>query len=196
MSTWHQAHVFTGIVGPYLVLLHTGGKFYGLAGILTFLTVIIVVSGFIGRYIYTAVPRTLDGVEVAVGELEEQIARMDRQLGALGIDRLSQETRALLGGAPRKGWMLVFGRPWLRWRQKRYLRRLARALGAGGRAKTAQLVELLAEQQRLQMQIDSLAVSRRLLALWHVIHLPLGGVLFTLAFIHIGAALYYGTLLR
>jgi hypothetical protein len=27
-------------------------------------------------------------------------------------------------------------------------------------------------------------------------HIPLGGVLFTLAFIHIGAALYYATLLK
>ena len=29
-----------------------------------FLTVVIVISGFIGRYIYTRIPRTLDGIEV------------------------------------------------------------------------------------------------------------------------------------
>src|SRR5512138_392966 len=31
MSTWLQFHIFTGIVGPYLVLLHTAWKFQGLA---------------------------------------------------------------------------------------------------------------------------------------------------------------------
>jgi NADPH-dependent 2,4-dienoyl-CoA reductase/sulfur reductase-like enzyme len=39
-------------------------------------------------------------------------------------------------------------------------------------------------------------LARRLLALWHVIHIPLGAVLFTLAFVHIGAALYYATFLK
>src|SRR5437660_237338 len=44
-SAWLQVHIFTGIVGPYLVLLHTAGKLNGLAGVLTFLTVLIVLSG-------------------------------------------------------------------------------------------------------------------------------------------------------
>ena len=38
--------------------------------------------------------------------------------------------------------------------------------------------------------------ARRLLAVWHAIHIPIGIALFTAAFIHIGAALYYATLLR
>jgi hypothetical protein len=46
------------------------------------------------------------------------------------------------------------------------------------------------------MQINSLAAGRRLLAVWHVVHMPLGLVLFTLAFVHVGAALYYATLLK
>ena len=56
MSIWLQFHIFTGLVGPYMVLLHTSWKFNGLAGATTLLTMIIVVSGFIGRYIYTRIP--------------------------------------------------------------------------------------------------------------------------------------------
>src|SRR5262245_37839857 len=41
-SQWLRVHVVTGIVGPYLVLLHTAGKFHGLAGFLTFVTVVVV----------------------------------------------------------------------------------------------------------------------------------------------------------
>jgi hypothetical protein len=191
MSTWLQFHIFTGIVGPYLVLLHSGGKFHGLAGVLTLLTVLMVISGFIGRYIYTAVPRTLDGVEVAVRDLEGQIAAADQQLQALGAPAL-----ALVNETPRGGWMLVLGRGWLRWRLRLRLHRAVRALGGAGRSKAAQLEQLLQERYRLQMQIDSLAATRRLLALWHLLHMPLGLVLFTLAFVHVGAALYYATLLR
>jgi hypothetical protein len=191
MSTWLQVHIFTGIVGPYLVLLHSGGKFHGLAGILTVLTILMVVSGFIGRYIYTAVPRTLDGVEVAVRDLEDQIASADRQLQALGAPG-----QGIAKEVPQGGWMLVLGRGWLRWRLRRRLRRVARNLGAGGRAQARQLERLLEERTRLQMQINSLAAGRRLLAVWHVVHMPLGLVLFTLAFVHVGAALYYATLLK
>src|SRR5512142_654608 len=53
MSSWLQFHIFTGIVGPYMVLLHSSWKFNGLAGVLMLFTVVIVASGFFGRYIYT-----------------------------------------------------------------------------------------------------------------------------------------------
>ena len=40
-----------------------------MTSLLTLLTVVTVLSGVIGRYIYTAVPRTLEGVELSVAEL-------------------------------------------------------------------------------------------------------------------------------
>jgi cytochrome b561 len=55
---WLKCHMVTGLVGPYMVLLHTAMKFEGLAGLTMLLTVIVVVSGLVGRYLYTAVPRT------------------------------------------------------------------------------------------------------------------------------------------
>src|SRR5262245_59707673 len=33
MAFWLQLHIVTGIVGPYLVLLHTGWRFNSLAGL-------------------------------------------------------------------------------------------------------------------------------------------------------------------
>ena len=113
MSNWLQFHIFTGLVGPYMVLLHTSWKFNGLAGVTTLFTVVIVASGFVGRYIYTRIPRTVDGLEIE---------------GGLSAEALRQ--------------------------------------------------------------------ARRLMALWHTIHIPIGMVLFVAAFAHIGGALYYATLLR
>ena len=77
--------------------------------------------------------------------------------------------------------------------QRRRLRHAVRALGGADRRRTAQLESLLAERYRLLLQIHSLAATRRLLALWHTLHVPLGAVVFTLAFVHVGAALYYAT---
>jgi hypothetical protein len=43
---------------------------------------------------------------------------------------------------------------------------------------------------------EALKQARRLLALWHTIHIPIGMVVFISAFVHMGAALYYATLLK
>jgi hypothetical protein len=195
MSTWLQIHIITGIVGPCLVLLHAGGKFHGLAGILAALTIVIVLSGFIGRYIYTAVPRTLDGVELAVRDLEARIAEFDGEIQALGVDLEDTEALEIATETPQSGWLLVFGRAWARWRTRRRLRRALRPLKAAGIA-TRQLERLLMERYQLQVQIASLALTRRMLALWHVLHIPLGAGVFTLAFIHIAGAIYYASFLK
>jgi hypothetical protein len=82
MSSWLQFHIFTGLVGPYMVLLHTSWKFNGIAGVTTLFTVIIVISGFIGRYIFTRIPRTLDGLEIE-GTLSQESLKQVRSLLAL-----------------------------------------------------------------------------------------------------------------
>ena len=108
MSSWLEFHIFTGIVGPYLVLLHTSWKFNGLAGIVTLLTVIIVVSGFVGRYIYTAVPRTADGIEMEASTLNRQIAEADTQVQnilASSPEMVSQPP--LMKPDPRLRWSLA-----------------------------------------------------------------------------------------
>jgi hypothetical protein len=156
MADWLQFHIFTGLVGPYMVLLHTSWKFNGLAGLVMLMTLIIVASGFIGRYIYTAIPRTADGIEIEAVELQRQIAVMETELKRLEATQSAQITRA----------------------QRKHLKTLQR------------------QRRALVRQVASLAQARRLMALWHAIHIPIGVALFTAAFVHMGAALYYATLLR
>lgn len=201
LVTWLQFHIFTGLLGPYLVLLHTAWTFNGLAGLTMLLTIIVVVSGFIGRYIYTAVPRTVDGVALEAGELERQIIAGEAAL------RKWLSTRPELGDSlayrlvsrpPIKpgGWWLVLGRAWWEWRSHWQWQRDKHQLGALGYTQLQELEELLTRREALRRQVASLALVRQMLATWHAVHVPLGMSLFTLAFIHIGAALYYATLLK
>jgi hypothetical protein len=68
-----------------MVLLHTSWKFNGLAGIVTLLTIIIVASGFVGRYVYTRIPRTLEGVELESPAGESQSAALARARRMLSV---------------------------------------------------------------------------------------------------------------
>lgn len=81
MAAWLRFHMVTGIVGPYMVLLHTAMRFSGLAGLAMVLTVVVVVSGLVGRYLYTRVPRTVDGgVADAPGAASAHLMRRRKAL--------------------------------------------------------------------------------------------------------------------
>jgi len=201
MSSWLDFHIFTGLVGPYMVLLHSSWKFNGLAGVVTLLTIIVVASGFIGRYIYTAVPRTADGVEVEATALEAQIAAIDSELqawltsqGDNASRRLAQNLAAL--PAHSGGWLAIFSRTFSEWNYRLQWWFEKSRLDVKGRARANQLEKMLRRRRLLYTQVNSLAMARRLLALWHAVHIPIGMALFTAAFIHIIAAIYYATLLR
>ena len=201
MSEWLQFHIFTGLVGPYMVLLHTSWKFNGLAGAVTLLTAIVVISGFIGRYIYTAVPRTADGVEIEAAELEHQIAEADARLkqwlaSKPQVSQSIQQKLASLPDVSNNGLAAFFGRALLEWEYKNEWKREMNNMDSSTRKQMGEIEKLAERRDFLRRQVASLAMARRMLALWHTVHVPIGMALFTAAFIHIGGALYYATLLK
>jgi hypothetical protein len=199
MSSWLQFHIFTGLVGPYMVLLHTSWKLNGLAGMVLLMTVIIVVSGFLGRYIYTSVPRNVDGIELESYELERQIRATDGQLQNWMIkhpERYKSLSNRLSPNTAHKGMGLVLGRAFEEWNARLRWWRESSHMDQEARAQARQINELLKRERILHRQLSSIVLTRRLLGLWHAIHIPIGMVLFTAAFIHIIAAIYYATLLH
>jgi hypothetical protein len=84
MASWLKFHIFTGLVGPYMVLLHTSMKFHGIAAVAMLFTVVVVASGIVGRYLYTAVPRTVYAVEAMGGPLAVRTAGAAGGFGAGG----------------------------------------------------------------------------------------------------------------
>jgi hypothetical protein len=200
-SSWLNFHIVTGIVGPYMVLLHTSWKFNGLAGLTLFLTLLVVLSGFVGRYIYTAIPRSIEGFEFDENWLQDTLSKqqleLDRWITAypkaantffrrLGWQNLTpDQTLTKVARKFRGGWWIRLQWEWA-----------MRGLNPLERSPIRQLYDLLLYQERLRRQMRKLTIARRLFSLWHTIHIPLGLALFTAAFIHIGAAIYYATLLK
>jgi hypothetical protein len=197
MSSWLQFHIVTGLVGPYMVLLHSSWKFNGLAGMVMLLTLVVVISGFIGRYIYTSIPRNVDGLEIEAGQLQKLINSLEVE-----IDRWIREQPALSEqissfsslslSSPASG----IGNPFGNLSYRFNLWNLQRSLDPKNRSQMEYLGRLMRKQRVLTRQRKSLAQARRMMALWHTLHVPIGLALFTAAFIHIAAAIYYATLLR
>ena len=197
LSSWLQFHIVTGLVGPFMVLLHSSWKFNGLAGIVLLMTGIIVISGFIGRYIYTAIPRSADGLELESGEIQSQINALEAEINA----RMEEQPR-MSGGAQKSSTMAaMFSSRMMSNPSGGLANRISmwttqRKTDPQVRAQIADINKLAHRYKTLERQRASMARARRLMALWHTLHVPLGLALFAAAFIHIGAAIYYATLLR
>ena len=164
--------------------------------------IIVVVSGFIGRYFYTALPRTVDGIELEASVLEAEIVTTDSELQHWLESQTDESTRWLAQRVSastdtyHSQLSLVIGRTFMDWRYRLQWWFEKRRLSPGGRAQAGKLEELLNHRRQLHRQVASLAMARRLLSLWHTVHIPIGMALFTAAFVHIFAAIYYATLLR
>jgi hypothetical protein len=173
------------------VFLHSAWQFRGLAGVVLLMTAIVVISGFVGRYIYTAVPRTADGLVLEQQAVDEQVRKLEAELETL-IPQLPGDLRLedLLPGL----------RGPLGWPQdlRATIRRLSlrRRLDPPALMTLERIVQAQVQSRDLKRSRAQLATARRLLAVWHTVHIPLGMALFVAAFVHIGAALYYATLLR
>ncbi len=191
LRSWLRFHIFSGIVGPYLVLLHTAWQFQGLAGVVTLLTLIVVISGFIGRYIYTAVPRAADGMVLEEQALRREIEALESELQKLKLDLPKGITlRSLLPTEPSLFSSIHDLRALILRRQ------LQPSLNVRAVESLERTIAAQRRSQELRRSLGSLATARKLLAIWHTVHIPLGMALFVAAFVHIGAALYYATLLR
>ena len=193
---WLEVHLFCGIVGPVLVTFHTAFKFNGIISAAYWSMVVVVLSGFAGRHLYVRIPRSMRGIELTRGELDDRSEELKQEL-AQSID--NQEVLRLLDGfaadlhtslGRRSVTDYLFGELALR----RRLHQLDRALEQHG--VDAQLrsdihrIEL--ERSLLLRRAAYLQHTRQLFKLWHVFHLPLVYLLLTIATVHIAVALYMG----
>src|SRR5262249_55010336 len=92
MRTLLAWHIYAGILGPILALLHTGHKFDSpLAVALTALMLLVVVSGFVGRYLLGRVGQEVREKKVMLAALEGAYRETEKELAA------RPEQAALLG---------------------------------------------------------------------------------------------------
>lgn len=194
LRVWLSFHILTGIVGPFLVLLHSAFTLGGLAGIALEMAGVVVLSGFVGRYIYTAVPRTRAGIEVSREELKVRAEKVREELDKWLTEKPDLESTLRSMAAPQaasSAWSGVLTRAWTDMNYRRKLSATLRAWERTERARVRELKHLLENQRRLERQIASLEWVHRLMGVWRLVHIPLGITLFTTAIVHVIAALYF-----
>lgn len=205
LKHWFRIHMIMGIVGPILVLFHSTFHIRSTnAAVALFSMLGVVISGIIGRFVYTKIHYGLYGSRATLGKIQEEFAghsndaksrlhfapRVEQWLHSFERDS-TQIDRSLVSHLFN---FLTLGvrRGILEFRCARELRRILRTERhpefRGGVSETIQLASsYLRESQR----VAQFGTYERFFSLWHVLHIPLIYILAASTVFHIMAVYMY-----
>jgi hypothetical protein len=207
---WLDFHSIVGVTAPIIITYHAAFKTGGLAGWAYWIMIATALSGFVGRYIYTKIPRTLQATELTVGEIDaennELTAELDRQnvvppgalAALLNVPSAADVRRMPLLTVLWTLTVLDLRRPFLvSALRRRVLTTGQRITSLGGLFASRQLeLEMVIANARrqagLRTRIAFLDRMRQMLHLWHVIHRPFSVSFALLIVIHIGVVVGMG----
>jgi hypothetical protein len=198
IARWLDAHVLAALALPLLVAIHAAWRFTGVIGLGFWSMMLVWLSGIVGRYIYSRIPRGRAGVELT---LEEIAARRDGLFDQIaqhsGLDRPTVEAALApaVASARARGIVRTLGRMIAddlarRGAERRLLRAWkARGGGSGRRAfdRTAIRVVLrLARQEvKLAQQVRMLDATQAVFRYWHVFHRPVAIAALLAVLVHV-----------
>jgi len=203
MKAWMDWHVFSGIVGPAFVVLHSAFTLRTWPAIVSAASLgIVVVTGLFGRYLYRLVPRVADGRIEPTEELASDVDHALMALRALGPgavqagELVEARVEAVVAktGRVRTGLGAIVSALRALW-QLRDLRPAARgaALAAGASAEAAaEIASAAAAIGRLIARFDLIDQLARAASFWRGLHRNLVVVMLIAASLHVSVAIYLG----
>jgi len=197
IKTWLEVHIFCGIVGPVLVTFHTSFRFNGVVSVAYWSMVAVVLSGFVGRYLYVRIPRSLRGLELTRAQLDARAGELASRLEAAdlppalasAIAAFEQRVQPAPGARPSIAG-LFFGE--LRVHREMSALRIQIEQAGVSTALLQELLEVVAERASLLRHGAYLTVTKSLFDVWHVFHMPLVYVMFGIVVLHVAFTVYMG----
>ncbi len=190
---WLDVHLMTGSVGPMFIVLHSALRLTTWVSIPFWSMVAVVVSGVLGRYLYTLVPSLTSrhdleilGHRRAITELAKHHPRAaDHAYQLMDREARRSATAWEIGLIPLLAWTMAddVRRMWTRRRDRRALARLA------PRALARQLARRIDRVVFIERRKELAPRGKALLRSWKRVHIPFSIVLLATMLAHIAIAL-------
>lgn len=197
LKHWLEFHIFLCTLGPILVLYHTSFKFGGLVAISFWSMVAVVISGIIGRFIYLQIPRTIEGREMSLNELNKLKSGFFNEINEsikIDPDIILFLTQTLQVKSPdSKGNFFRNIIPQLKF-EKQLIHQIEVKLKSehiSGKDYKA-IIRLVKGEIVLNRRIAWLSSMQNLLRYWHVAHLPFALVMLVIMIVHVIVAVVFG----
>ncbi len=207
---WLDIHVLLGLTAPFIIAFHSSFKFRGFAGIAFWIMVAVSLSGVIGRYLYSQIPRRVNAAELSMKELQEFQEKLAHQLDQQ--DLLPQaDVRSLLKLPSQEKvdrMFMLFALVYMMLLDVARTFRIAKlrrhALGFGEQLATLagflptrnrdleKAIGMAREEAATAKRVLFLKRSQQVFHLWHVVHKPFSYTFALLAVIHIVVVMMMG----
>lgn len=169
LKYWLEFHIFLCTLGTIFVTFHTTFKFGGIISVGFWSLAIVWISGVIGRFIYIQIPRTIEGRELTLAELQQTKQTADNELyekyginfSQIGSDRISAIR----------------------------LQHLSKTIS---KKDISKIKKLNRKQKILNSRIIRLGKMHKLFNAWHIAHLPFSVIMIFIMLIHVGVVLFFG----
>lgn len=197
LATWLHVHIFLGLQGAMLVGFHSLHlkTLANLSGVTIALTLVVVLSGMFGRYLYSLLPRGLSGERLGAREIDEELAELNALFARSAQPDLEAAVKEIGAAQPITGKLGFFALVGEDRRARRALAHLERALKKVVRRKgSSDLEDFVALARRralLARRLATLTAAERLFRNWHVAHKPLTFVLLGAVVLHVVAHYVY-----
>ena len=207
---WLDFHVVLGVSAPFVIAFHSSFKFHGFAGIAFWIMLSVSLSGLVGRYLYSQIPRRVNAAEISLSELQDIQARLSEQLAQQkllpqadlrSLLRLpSKETVSRLPMPIALFYMMilditrVFRIAAIRRHSLRFGQKLATFAGflPTNNVNLERAIAVAREEAWLAKRVLFLSRSQQVFHLWHVVHKPFSYSFAVLAIIHIVVVMMMG----
>ncbi len=205
LKHWFRIHMIMGIAGPALVLFHSTFHIRSTNAAVALASMMgVVISGVIGRFVYTKIHFGLYGSRATLEKVKEELSyragdTKSRLHFAPNVEQwlqsyermATQPDRSLTSSA---WYFLTLG--WTRFViEFRCARELKRMLGSERRPEfrrgAPEAVALVSSYLREVERVAQFTTYERLFSLWHVLHIPLIYLLAASTIVHILAAYMY-----
>ncbi len=204
---YYQLHWIMGITGPVLILFHCNFRIGSLnSSIALFSTLLVAISGLIGRYLYTKVNYALSMKHISLKNLRKQAEDQKNALASVFYyapalkKRLTQYEKVVHmpeHGLIRSLGYIIFLSIWSRYSHLKIIIGLKRALTVTAKRESWSATEIRLKKRQARQLLDSYMILalrigefnfyEKLLGLWHIFHFPLYILLIIVAAVHIVA---------
>ena len=207
---WLDFHVLLGVSAPFVIAFHASFKFHGFAGIAFWIMLSVSLSGVVGRYLYSQIPRRVNAAEISLAELQEIQSQLFEQLcqqrllpqaDVRSLLRLpSKESVSRLPMPVALVYMMfldvarVFRIAAIRRHALPFGQKLTTFAGflPTNNSSLERAIAVAREEASLAKRVLFLSRSQQVFHLWHVVHKPFSYSFAVLALIHIAVVMMMG----
>lgn len=202
MKRWLSLHIFFGITGPLLVMVHSTFRLGSLNGAVALTSMLLVfVSGVMGRFLYSKIHYGLGGSKAQLADVQSSLVMSGKRIKSRRLDEFSASVMSHPGSLF-NAWLdlMVFG--WRsRWLAFGLRRDMNRHLKSEAKRKGWSAVDLYRQRKAFRQQLRAymftlrkvalFSVYERFFSFWRHAHVPLLYLLLFSGVVHVIAVHMY-----